>query len=258
MRPSSPRPVASCSSPPHCLKKNATPARAALVADVDHPGRVHRPARRAGLAADDHPVDAARSRSGSGPSSGSSERNLTCARVGRRSSMRWTIPRVLDAHAHPDVRRPRQLGAPAPRSRSARLVSTWNWCQCALRITSNAAWMKASGTSSWNRSLIEFTKIGLRPLPPQRQIEHLRLERELEAVHVVGLPHRLQPPRHALGVAVRAARAHLVAAGDRVPRGFGPFNRRAGGHQTAPFWRYLSKISPTIFAPVAFIDAKYR
>ena len=40
-------------------------------------------------------------------------------------------------------------------------------------------------------------------LPPmQRQIEHVRMERELKAVTVVGLAHGAEPLRHALGVAV--------------------------------------------------------
>ncbi len=44
-------------------------------------------------------------------------------------------------------------------SRSWRLVRTWNvWCS-ALTMTSKTARRKSSGMSSWNRSLIEFTKI---------------------------------------------------------------------------------------------------
>ena len=45
-------------TPPHCLKKNGTLGRVALVADREHPVLLHRPRTRAALAADDHPVDA--------------------------------------------------------------------------------------------------------------------------------------------------------------------------------------------------------
>ncbi len=54
----------------------------------------------------------------------------------------------------------------------------------------------------------------LRLLPSQRELEHVRLQRQLEAVAVVRLTHRLQSLRHALGVAVLAAGANLRAAGD--------------------------------------------
>jgi hypothetical protein len=45
------------------------------------------------------------------------------------------------------------------RIRPGRLVSTWKMCCCACAITANTFAMYASETPSWNRSLIELTKI---------------------------------------------------------------------------------------------------
>lgn len=61
-------------------------------------------------------------------------------------------------------------------------------------------------------------------LPVEWQFQHLRLQCELKSVPVVGLPHRLQALRKALGIAMLAAGAYLGAAGDRVPRCIGPFD----------------------------------
>ena len=117
--------------------------------------------------------------------------------------------------------------------------------------------MYASGTSSWNRSLIEFTKIVCGVLPSQRQLEHLRLQREVEPVPVVRLPHRLQALRHPLGVAVLAARADLRAARHRVPRRLGPLDRGPLRHQPTVLSRCVAILS-AMGAPFSFETAKQR
>ncbi len=58
--------------------------------------------------------------------------------------------------------------------------------------------------------------------PVQRPLEQVLVRRHREAVGVPLLPHAAQPPRHALGPAVRAPRADLGAAGGRVPALLGP------------------------------------
>jgi hypothetical protein len=63
----------------------------------------------------------------------------------------------------------------------------------------------------------------LRRLPVQGQLQHVRLDRQLEPVAVVRLAHRLEAVRHFLCVAVLATGADLRAAGYRVPRRVGPF-----------------------------------
>ena len=45
------------------------------------------------------------------------------------------------------------------RMRSWRLVSTWNVCRSAFRMTLPTSAMYAAGTDSWNKSLMELTKI---------------------------------------------------------------------------------------------------
>jgi hypothetical protein len=99
-----------------------------------------------------------RSRSWSGPSSGSSERNFRCAAVDRRLSMRSrylshsTLTPIQTLEAQSSF-------ALSSARRSARFVSTWKRCQYARDITPKTRRMYVNGTSLWKRSLIEFTKI---------------------------------------------------------------------------------------------------
>ena len=64
----------------------------------------------------------------------------------------------------------------------------------------------------------------LRGLPVKRQFQHLRLQRELKSIPVVGLSHRLQALRKTLGIAMLAAGAYLGASGDRIPGRVCPFD----------------------------------
>ena len=90
---------------------------------------------------------------------------------------------------------------------------------------------------------------GLRLLPPEWQLQHVRLQCRQETAGVVGLAHGLQSRGHALGVAVLAARTDLGAARHGVPRGFGPFDGRLGRHLIHPSRsRCLRKRSCTILA----------
>ena len=98
----------------------------------------------------------------------------------------------------------------------------------------------------------------IRALPLQWQFQHVRLEREPEAVDVVPLSHGLQTFRQSLGVAVLAGRADLRASGYGIPSGIRPFDVRVAGHYAAPLFRYLLKMYSTILWPVAFGDAKKR
>ena len=68
-------------------------------------------------------------------------------------------------------------------------------------------------------------------LPPlQGKREEVLVDGNLETVEVIGLPHRLEAPRHPLCVAVSAASADLRAAGDRVPRRRRPLDRGVFRH----------------------------
>ena len=61
---------------------------------------------------------------------------------------------------------------------------------------------------------------------PPRQVDQVVVQREVEAVGVAGIAHRLEPLGHALGVTVAAAFGDLGTAGDGVPGHLGPFDGR--------------------------------
>src|SRR5262245_22315462 len=56
------------------------------------------------------------------------------------------------------------------------------------------------------------------------------MECEFKPVDVIRLAHGFKTARHPLGVTMRAARADLVAAGNRIPGRFRPFDRGIGTH----------------------------
>src|SRR5579863_8483329 len=62
--------------------------------------------------------------------------------------------------------------------------------------------------------------------PSQREMEHLRLKSQPEAVRIVALTHCLKTARHPLRVAIFASRANLRAAGYWIPGSISPFNPR--------------------------------
>lgn len=161
VRPSNRRPCLPFCTPPHCLKKNRTPARShCCLMRCTQPGRT-------GLAP--------------GPlspptmtqcmperlilptfsSSGSILKNLTRAGVPRRSSMRGT-PYLLSSTLTPHqicgaIAASRSLVFSRSRRRQERFVRTWYVCQCALSMTLATVVMYSSETASWNRSLILLT-----------------------------------------------------------------------------------------------------
>jgi len=62
-------------------------------------------------------------------------------------------------------------------------------------------------------------------LPPvQRVFQHVGLQRDLETISVIGLPHGLEAMCQPFGIAELAAGANLGAAGNRVPCCVSPFD----------------------------------
>lgn len=57
------------------------------------------------------------------------------------------------------------------------------------------------------------------------QIHDIVMQRDLEAILVVLLPHRAEALGHTLGVAVRTAVAYLGTAGHWIPAALCPLNR---------------------------------
>ena len=137
--------------------------------------------------------------------------------------------RRLHADAHPDVRRPGKLGESSS-NRSDRLVRTWKICQSARRITSKVLTTNSTGTSLWNKSLMEFTKMVCGFFHFSGNSRAFSWSASSNPFDVVGLAHCFKPQGHPLGVAMLAPRTDLGAARQRVPRGFGPLNCRIRSH----------------------------
>ncbi len=66
-----------------------------------------------------------------------------------------------------------------------------------------------------------------RSLPAQRLIERFGMESQAETISILIETHRLEPQRHAFGVAMRAAGTDLIATGERIPGGFSPLDTGA-------------------------------
>ena len=82
----------------------------ALVAEVAHPGRVHRPGVGAALSASDQPVDRGEVQFRQGSEQGLGADEPHQCRHGAQVIYPEGVAVVLDAHAHPDVGRPVQAG----------------------------------------------------------------------------------------------------------------------------------------------------
>lgn len=96
-------------------------------------------------------------------SKGSIDRNRTCAGASRRCSRRGS-PCFLFSTLTPHqmffwLEANRSFPCSRSSIRSERLVKTWYVCQLANRITRATLTIYSSGTCSWNKSLIELTKI---------------------------------------------------------------------------------------------------
>ena len=236
MRPSRRRPAFFLFVPPHCLKKNGDARPRALVAHVGRPTAGPSAARPG----PDSPPTITQSMPRRSSFAQGAEQRLEreelhararrprSRRCGRRTSAFSTLTPIQTFGGHSS------LGlSSASRSRALREhleavpVRAPHHVEHALDVRERHILVEQVAH--------RVHEDRLRLLPLERQLQHLRLQRELEAVPVVRLPHRLQPLRHALGVAVLAARADLVAARDRVPRRLGPLDAGAVRHQRTSF-----------------------
>lgn len=194
-----------------------------LIAKLDNPLLVDRPALGAGLPTHDDPVDAGQVYLADWPYQGF-ERN--------EADRRWHLPEVVNSllvagvlhrHPYPDVFRPRrQLGGKLGEP----LVPLG---QHLVDMPGRFPHHLEDLLQKVERHfLVEEVAHGVdkdqaRLSPPARLIQALRVQGELKSMReVIG-----KALRDALSVAMFAARAHFCAARGRVPRFFRPFNSRA-------------------------------
>ncbi len=120
----------------------------------------------------------------------------------------------------------------------ARFVRIWNVCCGVARIVANTCRINDSGTSSWNRSLIELTKIVLRAVSRLGRSNVSSCSVQGETTPILRVAHCVRILRQSLGVTVLATRTNLCATRRWVPRRFGPLNfgrcqhRRSLGNTT--------------------------
>ena len=142
---------------------------AAAVAQVAQPSS-HRPVD--GRGPDSPPAISqsipSRSRPSSGPSSGSADDESDRGRDLAQRVGAMDEAAILDRDAHPDVGRPRQSGRELGEPVLALRQHLEGVPVGLASITSKTRAMNSSGTSSWNRSDIELTKIDARPPPLER------------------------------------------------------------------------------------------
>ena len=110
VRPCSRRPPAFGVGPPHCLKKNGTPAAPHASRRVGRPGWIHRPRARPGFAAGDDPPDLVQIQPGQ-----RSEQRLARQEPDRGRNRAQVLDpvgdlEVFDRDTHPHVGRPGQVG----------------------------------------------------------------------------------------------------------------------------------------------------
>ena len=197
-------------------------------------------------------------------SSGSTERNRSAGRgVAEVVDPRQAVPPVLDADAPPDVRHGRRRTAAGPRAGRASARTAWSGPgRCAssrARMTpDDRARCRRRARPSWNRSLIELTKIRLRACPAERLGQLLGDQPQVEALLVGMARDAPEPLGERLGVAVGAARADLGAAPDRVPGRVGPFDAGVLAHEDRSGKTKTAKGSPGAFAVRTFRSSRPR
>ena len=253
-RPASSRPLAflsrrTPSGPqlPHCLKKKATPAAAQRSrTDKAHSGRIGR-ASGPELAADDDPADAAQV-----------ERPQVLQQwfhrpeadagghLAKKVDARQSIPAILHRDTEPDVARD---GSGREELEQPLGALGQNWIGVPGRLADRRQHPvdKIIGHLRVEQVDHRADEIHGRLVASERRVEAIRVQGQVEAPRVAGRPHRVQPTRHPLGVAVLATRRHFGAAGDRVPSRFGPldaaFLRHGRNHARKPALRLLSKFN---------------
>ena len=179
-----------------------------------------------------------RSKPPRGPRSGSALRNRTLLGHVTEVVEAERVAAGLDAHTHPQVRWPVEFVGDATQPLRPLRKHLIGVLRCLTDHVKHPS-MNSPGTSSWNRSLIEFTKISLGALQPLGtssaegwtvSLKPGPLVRGSPSSWYFGEPIALSRFDERLRVAVVAPGRHAVAARGRIPRRLGPLDRRLVSH----------------------------
>ncbi len=205
------------------LEKEGHTSFKTLVTDIYDPLSIDRPGFWTGLSADDDPMDAGKVEVGK-----RTKKGLQREKPGRcvgQSEMVYSAhyAQVFDTRTHPDVLRPRKL--------TAHLGNTLRTLRQDLKLVLGTLHHNVEHAVDeiirhvrmkqvTHRVYEDFSRF----LPREWDVKHMLVERNLEAIPVVGLSHSPQPLRHRFSVTMLAASAHLCTARERIPCGFSPLN----------------------------------
>ena len=191
------------------LEEKGDVGELAVISHLNHPLLLKWPRAWPRLAADNHPVNSAQVQAGQG-----AEQRLQRQELDLRAGLYQVgdsmhIVLRLDADTHPDVIRPFYLGAEFQQALGA-------FGEHLERVPRCAAHDRECLLDELDRHIaveqvahrVDEDDLGL--FPTQRRFQGVLMQGEREAVSIVGLPHGLESPRHAFGVAVLAPGLILV------------------------------------------------
>lgn len=235
VRPAVERPtgfVLSCATP--LLEEEGHPLCSALTTDVNDPISKHRTRVWAALAADDDPVDLAQVERPEVSEQGFyREESKACGRVLERPNARQTVASIFNADTEGHVfkvRHPPQL----TRQQFAQSLVALGEDLKQMPVSLSHDLSNATDVVGWNAIVKEVAHRVDENLPRATPVQWLLKlfghQSEVEALLEGVSRHAAEALREHLRVAELAARAHLRAAANRVPRRVRPLNRRAVAH----------------------------
>lgn len=130
---------------------------------------------------------------------------------------------VFHTDSHPDVGGPLELVIEGFQA----LAAFGEYLECVLRTVVHRP--ERALNKLGRHGLVKEVTHGIdkntaRRTPSPWGVKQIVVQRHLEPIVVTHIAHRLQPARHPLGVAVRAAVTNLGASRDRIPRGLRPLD----------------------------------
>jgi len=205
----------------------------ALVTNVEHPCRIHRPSARTGFASNDHPIYFLQVEVWYRTKKWLDGKKLDMRACFAKVVDTVDIIAILHGHTHPDIFRPRKITThfkkPVCAFRQNLIcvpVSSSHYAECFLDEVFRHLMMKQVTHG--------IDKDHLRFLPKQRSFNNLIMYRNFETILIAFRSHQVQPVRHSFGIAIDASGRYLGTAGNGVPRRLGPFYSRILRHLIRP------------------------